>query len=186
MQATTFPHDHAAPPAPWYRHRWPWLLMLGPALVLVGGFFTLWLALSRPDALVVDDYYKQGKAINQDLRRDRNAATLGMYAALAYNPAGGKLQGRVLAARDAPFEGSLRIRLLHSTQPEKDMLFHVHTAADGGFAIALPVLEKARWQVLIEDEREGWRLNGEWIWPMEQTLELKPLEQKPELRPADA
>jgi hypothetical protein len=32
------------------------------------------LAMATPDALVVGDYYKQGKAINQDLRRDIVAA----------------------------------------------------------------------------------------------------------------
>jgi hypothetical protein len=44
--------------------------MLGPSTVLAGGAFVAWLAIGHPDALVVDDYYKQGKAINQDLRRD--------------------------------------------------------------------------------------------------------------------
>jgi len=64
--------------APWYKHRWPWLLMLGPFVVLVAGFVTMWISFSGADALVVDDYYKQGKAINQDLRRDRVASTLGL------------------------------------------------------------------------------------------------------------
>ena len=71
--------------APWYRHRWPWLLMLGPFAVVVAGFVTMWISFTGADALVVDDYYKQGKAINQDLRRDRVAATLGLggqYAAM--------------------------------------------------------------------------------------------------------
>ena len=26
---------------PWYREPWPWLLMLGPAVVVVAGFITL-------------------------------------------------------------------------------------------------------------------------------------------------
>ena len=26
-----------APVAPWYKHRWPWLLMLGPATAMVVG-----------------------------------------------------------------------------------------------------------------------------------------------------
>jgi hypothetical protein len=62
---------------PWYAQRWPWLLMLGPVLVILAGSYTCWLAFSRQDALVVDDYYKQGRAINQDLRRDRVATAMG-------------------------------------------------------------------------------------------------------------
>lgn len=63
---------------PWYAQRWPWLLMLGPALVVVVSSYTIYLAYSRQDAMVVDDYYKQGKAINQDLRRDRAASAMQM------------------------------------------------------------------------------------------------------------
>ena len=41
---------------PWYRHRWPWLLVLLPlSAVVVASFFTLWLAVRQPDYLVVDE-----------------------------------------------------------------------------------------------------------------------------------
>ena len=52
----------------WYREPWPWLLMMGPAIVIVAGFYTLWLAIQSNDGLVADDYYKRGLAINQTLR----------------------------------------------------------------------------------------------------------------------
>ena len=38
----------------WYKHRWPWLLMAGPATVLIAGFITMWISFSGADALVVD------------------------------------------------------------------------------------------------------------------------------------
>lgn len=41
-------------PRPWYREPWPWILIAIPALAVVGGAVTLWLALSHPDALVLD------------------------------------------------------------------------------------------------------------------------------------
>jgi hypothetical protein len=34
---------------PWYRHRWPWLLMLGPAIVVIAGVATLALAIVTDD-----------------------------------------------------------------------------------------------------------------------------------------
>ena len=52
---------------PWYRHPWPWLLMAGPAIVVVAGFLTLGFAIQSFDGLVADDYYKEGKAINMTL-----------------------------------------------------------------------------------------------------------------------
>ena len=57
-------------PRPWYREPWPWILMAGPAVVVVAGFFTLWLAVSTSDGLVVEDYYKQGLAINRVFARE--------------------------------------------------------------------------------------------------------------------
>jgi len=80
---------------PWYRHRWPWLLMIGPVAVLIAGFITTWISFAGADALVVDDYYKKGKAINQDLRRDRAAAALGLSASMRYDASLGQLSGRL-------------------------------------------------------------------------------------------
>ena len=41
---------------PWYRYRWPWLLMIGPAIVVVAGAVTTALAIRTTDGLVADDY----------------------------------------------------------------------------------------------------------------------------------
>jgi hypothetical protein len=40
---------------PWYRQFWPWFIIALPASAVIAGFITLWLAMSRPDHLVVDD-----------------------------------------------------------------------------------------------------------------------------------
>lgn len=38
----------------WWRHPMVWLVISGPALVVVAGFFTLWLAISNPDPIVAE------------------------------------------------------------------------------------------------------------------------------------
>ena len=45
---------------PWYRHVWPWLLIVPPAGAVIGGGVTLYLALTRPDTLVRKDCFKDG------------------------------------------------------------------------------------------------------------------------------
>ena len=45
---------------PWYRHVWPWLLMVPPVGAVVGGGITLYLAVTRPDTLVRRDCIKDG------------------------------------------------------------------------------------------------------------------------------
>ncbi|QGZ40344.1 hypothetical protein IP92_05098 [Pseudoduganella flava] len=155
---------------PWYRHRWPWLLMAGPAIVLAAGSYTGYLAFTQQDALVVGDYYKKGKAINQDLRRDRAATALGASVALRYDAEHGVMHGRL--ATHTPVQGTLLLHLAHATQPEKDIRLLVRPDATGSFAVPLPQLERSRWVILVEDEKREWRLEGEWQWPMERELTL--------------
>lgn len=54
-------------PAPWWKFGHVWMVIAGPAIVIVAGFVTLWLALSRPDPVIAEDYYKRGIEINQTL-----------------------------------------------------------------------------------------------------------------------
>jgi hypothetical protein len=155
--------------SPWYTHRWPWLLMLGPATVVVAGSVATWLALGHPDAMVVDDYYKQGKAINQDLRRDRAASA--MQLAVHWRYEGGRLQGRI-ESFGRPLAAPFAIRLAHPTLPQRDLSLLVRPDASGAFSVSLPVLEHTHWQVVVEGNQRDWRLAGRWIWPRQQELAL--------------
>jgi hypothetical protein len=161
----------APPGQPWYAQRWPWLLMLGPAIVIVAGIHTTWVAFTMQDALVVDDYYMQGKAINQDLRRERTAAAMGLRAQLRYDAARGMLAGQ-LSGKLTPANLPIKLQLIHSTLPEKDIRLSARTDANGAFEIALPIFDKARWQVMLEDDGTDWRLSGPWLWPAQRDVAL--------------
>ena len=45
---------------PWYRHLWPWLLIVPPAGAVIGGGITVYLAVTRPDTLVRQDCVQDG------------------------------------------------------------------------------------------------------------------------------
>ncbi len=63
-------NDHAMTAstcAPWWRFPLLWMVLAGPALVVVASFATLWLALRTPDPVVAEDYYRQGIEINRTL-----------------------------------------------------------------------------------------------------------------------
>ncbi len=171
MQTVTNTPDSSDAVKPWYAQLWPWLLMVGPVAVILAGIPTAYLAYSQQDALVVDDYYKQGKAINQDLRRERAAAALGLRVQLRYDAARGILSGRLLG-KVQPAGMPIKLRLIHSTQPEKDIKLDAQTDASGDFAVALPMLDKARWQVLVENAGADWRLAGAWQWPKQRDVAL--------------
>jgi hypothetical protein len=41
-------------PKPWYREPWPWILMSGPAVVVVAGLVTAVIAVRTSDPIVAD------------------------------------------------------------------------------------------------------------------------------------
>jgi hypothetical protein len=160
MHATPSTLPRAAS-APWYKHRWPWFLMIGPVAVVLAGAFTTYLAVSSPDALVVGDYYKQGKTINQDLRRDRAASALRLALQVHYDAKAGKLEGR-LESFGQPMTGPFRLLLAHPTLPSKDLALDARPDSTGRFSIDLPGLERTHWQVVVEGGQRDWRLARAW------------------------
>jgi hypothetical protein len=142
---------------PWWRQFWPWALIAAPATAVVAGFATLFLALQSADSLVVDDYYKEGKAINLTLARDRRATELGLAAELARAPAGLRLAMRSTATPAWPAE--LRLRLVHATRAEFDRDIVFRALGSGHYVApdaALP--ESGHWTLQIESPGNDWRL----------------------------
>jgi hypothetical protein len=45
--------------------------------------------------------------------------------------------------------------------------------ANGDFSVALPMLERSRWQVLVEGQKRDWRLEGSWLWPAERQVAIR-------------
>ncbi|HEY0064077.1 MAG TPA: FixH family protein [Telluria sp.] len=168
---TTIPHSLNTS-VPWYAQRWPWLLMLGPAIVVVAGIITGYLAYTRQDAMVVDDYYKQGKAINQDLRRDRAASAMQLAFEAHYDADAGMLRGRV-SSFGRPLLLPLRISMSHSTLPKKDLSLRVQPDAEGRFSVAIAPLERARWGVTVEGAEREWRLAADWRWPAQPSVAIE-------------
>ena len=54
--------------APWWRFGHVWLVVSGPLVVVVASFITLYLAVTRPDPVVSEDYYQKGIEINRSLK----------------------------------------------------------------------------------------------------------------------
>jgi len=40
---------------PWYRHFWVWFIIALPTAAVTAGLLTLWIAMSNPDFLVIDE-----------------------------------------------------------------------------------------------------------------------------------
>jgi len=58
---------------PWWRYGYVWFIIAGPFLVVVAGFITLYLAITRPDPVTDEDYYRKGIEINKTLNEQRDS-----------------------------------------------------------------------------------------------------------------
>ena len=137
---------------PWYRERWPWILMSGPATVIVAGLATAWIAYATSDGLVAEDYYKRGLAVNAVLGREQAAVRLGVAA--QFERSGGRIRVRLTgAAPDALF-----LQFAHATRAGHDLRLQLAPAGAGLYEAALPPLAPGRWRLILEDPRGEWRI----------------------------
>lgn len=142
---------------PWYRERWTWFLMAGPAIVVVAGFTTLWLAISSYDGLVADDYYKRGLGINRVLERAERAVALNLVADVDVEPDGNARV--VLTSAGVPLTtvpSMVRLTLIHPTRAGADRRIDMQRGPDGVYRGQAGILPQGRWRVGVETEE--WRL----------------------------
>ena len=149
--------NHAS--RPWYREPWPWLLMAGPAAVVVAGIATTVLAVTSFDGLVADDYYKQGLTINRVIAREERARALGVEAAVLFNP--DRTRVRVILG-DKAHPATLKFALVHPTRPDADQSVTLAATAAGTYEGAITPPRAASMRLRIEDGDNGGRLAGSW------------------------
>ena len=145
-----------APPdsaKPWYRDRWPWLLIAGPAIVVVAGFATAWLAWSTDDGVVADDYYKRGLVINKQLERSGRGEALGLGAVLDVGSDGAVA---LSLSGGAATPATLRLRLTNATRAGMDRTATLGRGADGTYTGHIDPPPPGRW--LVSVETDAWRL----------------------------
>lgn len=141
---------------PWYRQFWPWFLILLPASVVVAGLTTLYIANRHADDLVVDEYYKDGLAINRQLEKKQRAEQQGIAASLVFS--GSRVSARVSGPVDAQ---QLRLFMSHPLESDRDFEAPLERVATGHYQGSLQQAIAPRWHWTLElQEPEGWRLDG--------------------------
>ena len=146
--------------SPWYRHGWPWFLFLLPASVVVASFVTLWIALSHPQSLVRDDYYKDGLALNRDLARTDAASARGLRATLDIDPATGAIT--VTMPPDPALSQTLRLELLHPTDALLDQALTLQRDTTGAYTARLAAIPDGKRHLRLGEigHASPWLLRG--------------------------
>ncbi|GAB3379462.1 FixH family protein [Spongiibacter taiwanensis] len=162
------------PRQPWFTQFWPWFLIILPSVVVVAAIATVYIAIKHSDELVIDTYYKEGLAINQQLSQNQQARQQAVVAKIYLNPSMDlrlQLTGEGLAQIN-----HLQLRLQHPTTEALDQSV-VLTRRDGEWfegRLGQPLLgvnhlgapSQSRWYLTLQpfhsEEYGNWRLKGEW------------------------
>lgn len=136
---------------PWYKQFWPWFVFGLPAITVVAGIITVVIAVKHADSLVADDYYKEGLAINVNLKKEQLAAQLGLDLDFAID----KQQQRIIVKLDNPQEISLpemlQLRLIHPVDKKLDQQFPLYfDAASKSFSQQYSSMPDIDWLLEVE------------------------------------
>jgi uncharacterized protein len=134
------------------REAWPWLLAAGPAAVVVASLATAWLAVTRSDAVVDENYYKLGLTINRRLAATPPAVVdPDATVVVARN---GDVEVRLQPASPAPAELALSLR--RPGEREGTHVLNLRRADDGTWQGALRDVAPGRRIVTLASN--AWRL----------------------------
>jgi hypothetical protein len=145
---------------PWYRDRWPWLLMLPPAASVVAGVALLYFAVHSPAPLVVDDYARIEEISREESQADARAAERGLEATLrlsADDSGATRLAVEVAGDTAAP-PSTLDLKLRHAGSETADRALVLHY--DGREYVGRTDLAAGRYDFELTPSDRAWRLAG--------------------------
>ena len=151
---------------PWYKQFWPWFLIILPSCAVTASIYTFYLASNANFTLVAEDYYKQGKGINQDLSRLRAAKNLNLTMQLQQFPDYLLLSQQGGQAINA----ALWVRFSHATLATKDFQLQATADGNGNYRIPYQIDMAGKWQLQIESYNHSWRLQQSLTLPLHEPL----------------
>ncbi|MEH8017703.1 FixH family protein [Rheinheimera muenzenbergensis] len=152
---------------PWYKQLWPWVLIAIPIVTAIKAVHTVVIMQQHSPDLVVDDYYKAGKAINMQLAKYREAALRNLNAQVL-------LAGNRAVVRfneNSVLEGSLHLDFYHPTLAERDFAVDAERSGELLYVATMPVTPEGKWQLVVSDASKQWKLRAELQLPS--TAEIK-------------
>lgn len=156
---------------PWYKEFWPWFLIAVPIVTLIMGGVLLKLAISTEDSLVVDDYYKEGKAINATLDKQALARKRNITTDLTIDNGSIALKFH----SGIPQEGNaLKLSFYHVTLEERDISVLLSRDASGIYRGFIEQNMDGKWRVSLTPFDESWKIQNTLNLPYSGTIKFNP------------
>lgn len=54
---------------PWWKYGYLWLVISGPTVVMVAGFYTLWIAIDSPNIVLTDESSRRGAEVQKNTEK---------------------------------------------------------------------------------------------------------------------
>ncbi|WP_049721399.1 FixH family protein [Gilvimarinus polysaccharolyticus] len=151
---------------PWYREPWLWFILSPLIVVVLVSSVTVTLALKYADDTVIDNYYKEGRMINQSLGQDQRARQWGLSADVNWQAAAQQLTVS-LDSGQIPMPASLSLWLDHPFDETQDVFLVLERHGENQFSATLASLDSI-WYVTLTPEQDRaersaapWRLRTE-------------------------
>lgn len=153
---------------PWYKQFWPWLLISLPVFSVVKAVHTVYIMNKQNPDLVVDDYYAEGKAINMNLAKYREAASRNLSGGVLL--AGNKV---IVNLKANPLLGDkLQLTFVHNTVASKDFKVLAERSGELMFVADLPSVIDGKWNLVVSDTKEEWKLRASFVLPATEEIKL--------------
>ncbi|CCQ12133.1 Putative analog of CcoH, COG3198 [Pseudoalteromonas luteoviolacea B = ATCC 29581] len=158
-------------PTPWYKNFWPWFLMFFPLVTIVACVLLVFVAVGNGPDLVVDDYYKKGKAINLELTKFDKAKALYLHGDLTVSDNRAVF---TFTKGDHSKVTAIKASFYHRTIKIHDFSTTLLKNADGQFTATLQQFEPGAYTVFLQPMDESWKLKENIHLPTENTVSISP------------
>ncbi|MCF6436181.1 MULTISPECIES: FixH family protein [Pseudoalteromonas] len=158
-------------PTPWYKNFWPWFLMFFPLATIVACVVLVVVAVGNGPDMVVDDYYKKGKAINLELTKFNKAKALYLHGELQVDNDYIKF---VFTKGDHSKVQALKASFYHRTIKAHDFNINLLPNANGEFTAILEQIQQGAYTVFLEPMDGSWKLKENIQLPTQEILKISP------------
>lgn len=168
---------------PWYRQFWFWFVFSPLIYIVIMCSVTVTIALKGADDVIIDNYYKEGRMINQALEQDKRAQELGLSGALRFDRATGDVMLTIatLPADTRLMPDELLLMMGHPVKAAQDQLIIMKAIAPGHYRGELHAEPDFSWYLtlypikdLAERNQAPWTLSGEIDFRAAETTVLAP------------
>lgn len=156
---------------PWYKNGMVWLAFSPVMAGVAAGLTLLTVGILNYDGTVHEDYYKEGRGINQSFELDRFATAKNLKASLGFD--NNQLQLELTGQLDT-FPDQLVVLMENPTRSSLDFSIPVQHLGLGLYLGNLPQKIEYDWDVKLFGPQKEWRLYGRGHFPLQQPLNLLP------------